>query len=77
MPAAKLSIVNFSTDFDREYTSIRKLIIFNNPSLPVTVTVDNVDFEITNSKTFECFGDCFNVKISAKNVESVTLEIWK
>lgn len=73
----KVNFKNYSQDFIEEFTSIKKLIIFNNPSTPITVIVNGSTFIIENSKTFECGNECFDIIFECKNVTSVTLEFWK
>lgn len=65
-------------DFNVHLQNIKKLVIYNNPNTPVTIIHDNTtSFEINNSLTVECFGECFDYSFEAQNVSNVTLEIWK
>ena len=75
--SVKLNLSHHTHDFQREFLNIKKLIIFNNPNTAIEVIVDDVKFNILNSKTFECNGLCFSMTIDVKQVEDVIIEYWK
>ncbi len=75
---AKVTYRTYNKDFNVNLCKIRKLVIYNNPSTPVTIIHDNTStFDIVNKLEISCFNECFDYNFEATNVKSVTLEIWK
>jgi hypothetical protein len=75
---ANVTYRTYTKDFNVNLCNIKKLVIYNNPSNPVTIIHENTSvFDIVNKLEISCFNECFNYNFEATKVESVTLEIWK
>jgi len=72
----KLQLLKYNTNFDREFNAVKKLVIYNNPNVPITVIVDGVEFIVINAKTFDCHGMCFDINLSVRDVVDVIIEVY-